>query len=256
MFLIMLMTLLVIIMSSVPSRSHDSYCQRCLGDGCEFSIPSSTRRAQIKWKKVPERLPKIFLLRTSIGHTQRNELKLADLVDNVLMKPLRLNMLIFCFKEVLGIGKKRQRNRGKPLTGNLLRNKRILVVDDNVINRKMAEGVLKMYSGKAALEKLKPPHNFDACFMDLQMPEMDGFEATRKIRSLEREVNERIESGEATIEMFANVAHWHTPILAMTADVIQATNEECMKCGMDDYVSKPFAEEQLHSAVAQFFESG
>ncbi|KAF5949935.1 hypothetical protein HYC85_011928 [Camellia sinensis] len=111
-------------------------------------------------------------------------------------------------------------------------------------------------SGKAALEKLKPPHNSDACFMDLQMPEMDGFEATGKIRSLEREVNERIESGEATIEMFANVAHWHTPILAMTADVIQATNEECMKCGMDDYVSKPFAEEQLYSAVARFFESG
>ncbi|KAF5949934.1 hypothetical protein HYC85_011927 [Camellia sinensis] len=96
-------------------------------------------------KEVPERLPKIFLLRTSISHTERNELKLAGLVDNVLMKPLRLNMLIFCFKEVLGIGKKRQRNRGKPLTGNLLRNKRILVVDDNVINRKVAEGVLKMY---------------------------------------------------------------------------------------------------------------
>ncbi|KAL7218695.1 hypothetical protein ACSBR2_011878 [Camellia fascicularis] len=87
-------------------------------------------------KEVPERLPKIFLLTTSTSNTERNELKLAGLVDNVLMKPLRLNMLIFWFKEVLGIGKKRQRNRGKPLTGNLLRNKRILVVDDNVINRK------------------------------------------------------------------------------------------------------------------------
>ncbi|THF98236.1 hypothetical protein TEA_000445 [Camellia sinensis var. sinensis] len=86
-------------------------------------------------KEVPEKLPKIFLLTTSISNTERNELKLAGLVDNVLMKPLRLNMLIFCFKEVLGIGKKRQRNRGKPLTGNLLRNKRILVVDENVINR-------------------------------------------------------------------------------------------------------------------------
>ena len=42
----------------------------------------------------------------------------------------------------------------------------------------------------------------------------------------------------------------------MTADVIQANNEECMKCGMDDYVSKPFEEEQLYSAVARFFESG
>ncbi|GMP53691.1 hypothetical protein CsSME_00019086 [Camellia sinensis var. sinensis] len=258
-------------LSSASNSSVPSHIAMILIDkdvwGMDASLPFHRLIEELRSngrKEVPERLPKIFLLTTSISNTERNELKLAGLVDNVLMKPLRLNMLIFCFKEVLGIGKKRQRNRGKPLTGNLLRNKRILVVDDNVINRKVAEGVLKMYeaivtcvdSGKAALEKLKPPHNFDACFMDLQMPEMDGFEATRQIRSLEREVNERIESGEATIEMFANVAHWHTPILAMTADVIQATNEECMKCGMDDYVSKPFAEEQLYSAVARFFESG
>ncbi|GKF54804.1 histidine kinase 2, partial [Tanacetum coccineum] len=46
--------------------------------------------------------------------------------------------------------------------------------------------------------------------------------------------------------------HWHTPILAFTVDVIQATDEECMKCGMDGYVAKPFKEEQLYSAVAYF----
>ncbi|PSS14325.1 Histidine kinase [Actinidia chinensis var. chinensis] len=215
--------------------------------------------------EVPDSLPKIFLLATSITQTERIELKSTGLVDDVLMKPLRLSVLIFCFQEVLRIGKKRQPIRGKPSTlGTLLRNKRILVVDDNLVNRRVAEGALKKYgaivtcvdSGKAALERLKPPHDFDACFMDLQMPEMDGFEATRKIRSLERKFNERIESGEASIEMFSNVAHWHTPILAMTADVIQANNEECMKCGMDDYVSKPFEEEQLYSAVARFFESG
>lgn len=48
---------------------------------------------------------------------------------------------------------------------------------------------------------------------------------------------------------------WHMPILAMTADVIQATYEECMKCGMDGYVSKPFEEKQLYQAVAKFFKS-
>lgn len=73
------------------------------------------------------------------------------------------------------------------------------------------------------------------------------FEATRQIRSLESKFNEGIKSGEA---------YWHTPILAMTADVIQATDEECMKCGMDGYVSKPFEEEQLYSAAATFFKSG
>ncbi|XP_052177907.1 histidine kinase 2 isoform X2 [Diospyros lotus] len=168
-------------------------------------------------------------------------------------------------KQVLGVDRKRQPNRRKPSTiGNFLKNKRILVVDDNIVNRRVAEGALRKYgaivtcvdSGKAALGMLKPPHNFDACFMDLQMPEMDGFQATKQIRCLESLFNERIESGEASTEMFADVTHWHTPILAMTADVIRASNEECLKCGMDDYVSKPFEEEQLYEAVAKFFESG
>lgn len=47
-------------------------------------------------------------------------------------------------------------------------------------------------------------------------------------------------------------SEWHLPVLAMTADVIQATYEECLKCGMDGYVSKPFDEQQLYQAVAKF----
>lgn len=70
------------------------------------------------------------------------------------------------------------------------------------------------------------------------------------------QVNEKISSGEASAEMFGNVDAWKTPILAMTADVTQASNEQCIECGMDDYVSKPFEEEQLYSAVARFFKSG
>ncbi|XP_050380718.1 histidine kinase 2 isoform X2 [Argentina anserina] len=212
----------------------------------------------------PLNFPKIFLLATFISATERNELKSSGLVDNVLIKPLRLSVLIACFQEALVSGKKRLVNIKKPTLGKLLRGRKILVVDDNAVNRRVAEGALKKYgaivtcvgSGKIALDMLKPPHNFDACFMDLQMPEMDGFEATRRIRYLETEVNEKIASGEAPVEMFGNVEDWHTPILAMTADVIRASNEECKKCGMDDYVSKPFEEEQLYTAVAKFFESG
>lgn len=63
-------------------------------------------------------------------------------------------------------------------------------------------------------------------------------------------------SGEASAEMLGNIGGWRTPILAMTADVIQASNERCIKCGMDDYVSKPLEEEQLYAAVARFFGSG
>lgn len=72
---------------------------------------------------------------------------------------------------------------------------------------------------------------------------------------MEKVVNGIVTSGESSVETSASATLWHTPILAMTADVIQATNEECMKCGMDGYVAKPFEEEQLYSAVAQFFDS-
>ncbi|KAJ0241739.1 Signal transduction response regulator [Hirschfeldia incana] len=199
------------------------------------------------------RPPKIILLATFTTPSELSEIKSSGLVDEVLMKPLRMSVLICCLQETMGSGcKKRQTNRKPKNLGNLLRGKKILVVDDTVVNRRVADAVLRKYgalvtcvdSGKAAVAMLKPPHDFDACFMDLQMPEMDGFEATRRVRDLEEEINKKAESSRK----------WHTPILAMTADVIQATNEKCIKCGMDGFVSKPFEEEELYSSVARFFD--
>ncbi|KAK1306577.1 Histidine kinase 2 [Acorus calamus] len=214
--------------------------------------------------KPVEHFPKVFLLATSISPTEVNELESARLVDNVMMKPLRLSMISACLQKALGVGTKKSLERRQPsMLKSLLNGKQMLVVDDNSVNRRVAAGALKKYgaivtcadSGKVAVEMLCPPHKFDACFMDVQMPEMDGFEATRQIRCMEAEVNGQIKSGKASEEMYENVGYWHIPILAMTADVIQATHEECLRFGMDDYVSKPFEEEQLYSAVAHFFES-
>nr|7P8C_A Chain A, Receiver domain of histidine kinase 4 [Arabidopsis thaliana]7P8C_B Chain B, Receiver domain of histidine kinase 4 [Arabidopsis thaliana] len=131
----------------------------------------------------------------------------------------------------------------------LLTGKKILVVDDNIVNRRVAAGALKKFgaevvcaeSGQVALGLLQIPHTFDACFMDIQMPQMDGFEATRQIRMMEKETKEKTN------------LEWHLPILAMTADVIHATYEECLKSGMDGYVSKPFEEENLYKSVAKSF---
>lgn len=69
---------------------------------------------------------------------------------------------------------------------------------------------------------------------------------------MESDLNEQIERGQVPPEC-ANIRRWRTPILAMTADVIQATHEHCLKCEMDGYVSKPFEGEQLYSEVARFF---
>lgn len=123
--------------------------------------------------------PKICLL--CMTSMERDDLKSAGIVDHVLAKPVRLSGLITCFQEAIGYRNKKQVTQPSTL-GSLLTGKHILVVDDNVVNRRVAEGALKKYgaivtcvdSGKAALQHLNPPHNFDACFMDLQMPEMDG----------------------------------------------------------------------------------
>ena len=77
------------------------------------------------------------------------------------------------------------------------------------------------------------------------------FEATRRIRMMESQANEQMKGG--MDEGSASKGEWHVPILAMTADLIHATYDECLKCGMDGYVSKPFEEENLYQAVAKFF---
>ncbi|KAL4279312.1 hypothetical protein GQ457_03G009930 [Hibiscus cannabinus] len=186
--------------------------------------------------------PKVFLLSNSSNSSRENTATGAcDLT--IISKPLRASMLAASLQRAMGIG-----NKGNP--------------HDNNVNLKVAAGALKKYRadvvsatrGMEAIELLTPPHQFDACFMDIQMPEMDGFEATRRIRDVEQNINNRIQFGELSADACNNVSNWHVPILAMTADVIQATHEQCLRCGMDGYVSKPFEAEQLYREVSRFFQ--
>eukprot|EP00897_Mesotaenium_endlicherianum_P009934 jgi/Mesen1/896/ME001156S00139 len=124
--------------------------------------------------------------------------------------------------------------------------KSLLVVDDNMVNRKVIGKMLQRYGavvtavdgGKKAVEKLAQPHAFDCVFMDLQMPEMDGFQATRQARQLELEADP---SGGV-----------HTPIFALTADIIAGTREKCTEAGMDGFLSKPIEEDQLARVLSLF----
>lgn len=238
------------------------------GPGTGFTFPQFLRESRLRSKaeSCPV-LPKMILLATSINSVDSEKAKATGFVETVIMKPLRASLIAACLQQALGVRDKRQQGKelmdGSPSLQSLLLGKNILVVDDNGVNRRVAAGALKKYgakvenaeSGKAAIAMLQPPHKFDACFMDVQMPEMDGFEATRQVRNIEQEVNEQIDSGVASREAYGDVDRWHVPVLAMTADVIQATHEECLRCGMDGYVSKPFEEEQLYRAVAGFLDT-
>jgi histidine kinase 2/3/4 (cytokinin receptor) len=76
------------------------------------------------------------------------------------------------------------------------------------------------------------------------------FQATKLIRQAEEASDHRVSGNNPN-----HGRRTHIPILAMTADVIQATSDECLRCGMDGYVAKPFDEQQLYSAVARFFQA-
>ncbi|KAH9307823.1 hypothetical protein KI387_035734 [Taxus chinensis] len=235
------------------------------GPGTGLAFPNILRESMENRKSgTSSYLPKMILLATSINFSESEKAKAAGFMETVIVKPLRASVMAACLQ--LGIGNKKQ--QGKGITNSprsprsLLLGKKILVVDDNEVNRRVAAGALKKYGatvecaegGKVAVAMLQPPHSFDACFMDVQMPEIDGFEATRQVRKIEYLVNKKIEIGPGFKEAHRNDMNWHVPILAMTADVIHATQEECIKCGMDGYVSKPFEEEQLYRVVAPFLE--
>jgi CheY-like chemotaxis protein len=105
----------------------------------------------------------------------------------------------------------------------------ILLVEDNLINQKIVLLSLEKLvrnidiasNGKEALDKFGTA-NYDLILMDIQMPVMDGFLATKKIREIEASTNS------------------FTPIIAITANAMSGDREACLAVGMDDYISKPF----------------
>ncbi|KAM7269844.1 hypothetical protein ACFE04_025341 [Oxalis oulophora] len=202
--------------------------------------------------------PKLFVLANSSRTNGSTSVPYNN--PTIIMKPLKASTVAAALQRAMGVSN-RGSSRTRELRSTPLLGRKILIVDDNDVNLIVAASILKKYgaevirakSGQKAIDLLSPPHQIDACFMDIQMPEMDGFEATRRIRELEREINDQIQSGEICLEP-DQVRHWHVPILAMTADVIQATYEVCLRCGMDGHVSKPFEAERLCEEVSRFFQ--
>jgi len=119
---------------------------------------------------------------------------------------------------------------------------RVLVVEDNPTNQKVVSYMLKQMNaiidiasnGREAFNILKHT-NYDVVFMDCQMPEMDGFEATRRIREYEKEHNKP-----------------HALIIAMTANALQGDREKCLLSGMDDYIAKPVNPKDIQAAFGKW----
>jgi PAS domain S-box-containing protein len=122
---------------------------------------------------------------------------------------------------------------------------RILLAEDNLVNQRLAVGLLEKCGhavviaadGKEALAALER-ESFDLMFMDVQMPEMGGFEATACIRDREKKTGR------------------HLPIIAMTAHAMKGDRERCLASGMDEYISKPVLAAELIRAIDEVLAAG
>jgi len=195
-----------------------------------------------------------LIILTSMGYMHsQDELKAAG-VDAYLVKPVKQSRLFDCLVTVLGRAAAEhvfsKPEKGAPaslpapeLTG--ARHARILLAEDNIVNQKVALAQLKglgftadsVANGQEALTALKQVP-YDIIFMDCQMPEMDGYEASRLIRLAEKT---------SSVPWKAPV-----PIVAMTAHAMTGDREKCLAVGMDDYLSKPVRKADLQSALIKW----
>jgi CheY-like chemotaxis protein len=165
------------------------------------------------------------------------------MVEAVLTKPVRADVLLPVLTRMF------RTNQGATTTtsikprvdsgSGLLGGKRVLVVEDNAVNQKLVSRMLEKLgckfdmaaNGNEAVGMALNMH-FDLVLMDCQMPELDGYDATREIRR--------------------RMGHQRLPIVAMTANAMQGDRDKCLAAGMDDYISKPMKLEDVRDTLTRW----
>ena len=188
----------------------------------------------------------VRLVMLASGLTRRREAKAAG-IGAYLTKPARRSLL---YDAVVTAAAEGGPGRQAPVSAAAgpepapLNTAPVLVVEDNAVNQAVAEGMLARrghrvdiaQNGREAVEAVSAGR-YAAVLMDCQMPEMDGYEATREIRRREAD-------------------GMHVPIIAMTAHSMAGDRERCLAAGMDDHLAKPLRGEALDAALARWLASG
>jgi CheY-like chemotaxis protein len=190
-------------------------------------------------KKHPDLVGATIMMLTSAGHLG-DAARCRELgISAYLVKPIRQLELLQGICNVLNLA---SQTKAPLVTRYTLREagsrSRVLLVEDNVVNQTLAVRLLEKRgyivsvagNGRQALATLKMKE-FDVVLMDVQMPEMDGFEATAAIRDRERSTGK------------------HIPIIAMTAHALKSDEDRCLSAGMDAYLSKPIRTIELFAAI-------
>ncbi|MCU7797692.1 MAG: response regulator [Candidatus Thiodiazotropha sp. (ex Myrtea spinifera)] len=188
--------------------------------------------------------PQLIMLNSQVMASNISPLQNSG-IGACLVKPVRLSELNETIQRMVGQPRHPadQKERDKSSESHTLNNQypdlifnespRLLVAEDNLVNQAVIDEMLRSFNcevtlaanGKETLSLLKS-HKFDLVFMDINMPEMDGFQATRSIRDNEHESK-------------------HIKIIALTANVLEGDQEKCLEAGMDDYLGKPVTRNSL-----------
>ncbi|OQW64852.1 MAG: hypothetical protein BVN29_11610 [Nitrospira sp. ST-bin5] len=202
-----------------------------------------------------------LVLLTSGG--QRGDAKAAQEagLDAYLTRPIRRSLLFECLGTALGhmpsTGRSADCAAASIITQHTVLESMmkarplVLVVEDNPVNQKVAAKMIEKLgyrvnvaaNGREAVESLARI-SYDLVFMDCQMPEMDGFEATRVIRNQEASLLQAVGKSQ------------HLPIIAMTANAMKEDRDRCQAVGMDDFISKPVTSKSLTAALNRWLPHG
>ena len=183
----------------------------------------------------------VIMMLTS-GERTEDQVKCRELdVAAYLLKPIKQSELLDAIQMAMGVAVPKRIVQPE-VDGQEARGLQILLAEDSIVNQKLAVALLRDHGHSVTLARngheavaISASTAFDLILMDVQMPEMDGFEATTAIRERERGTGQRI------------------PIVAMTAYALKGDRELCLTAGMDGYVAKPIRAQELFAAIGKLF---
>ncbi|MDY6842821.1 MAG: response regulator, partial [Thermodesulfobacteriota bacterium] len=239
-----------------------------------YDLAKQIRKDSIFEKNIP-----LLALSSSPNENAYNCLKAG--FNGFLPKPVQRDKLLKMIEWLIsesteGTTRIAESKEDRIVTQHLIREEtkhsvRILLVEDNPVNQKLAKMMLEKggyyvdlaNNGKDALEKFTTtPHLYDLILMDIQMPEMDGVEATKKIREWEKEKifltqhstsMKKTTHGKHKITTHKNSQSFNQiPIVAMTANAMKGDRESYLEAGMNDYIAKPYKRETVFEIVEKW----
>ena len=209
-------------------------------------------------KKDPVLRDTALVLLTSIG--ERGDASRLEAVGFTayLTKPIKQSQLYNCLSTIAGLKETPEKEIHVPIVTrhsiaeNIKKRFRILLAEDDMTNQKVALNILEKFgykadavaNGREAVEAVQTIP-YDLVLMDVQMPEMDGITATKRIRNAEES---KIQNLKSKIDRI--------PIIAMTAHAMKGDREACLEAGMDDYISKPVNPQELLEVIEKWLMKG